>query len=79
MNYEKIEHYRLSLGFTKKEVAENLGITPAGYYKMIREKTLTVKALEKLCILFETEPREFFSENIVEKKNLQEKKSFLKN
>lgn len=73
MNYEVekvIVDTLQSMGKTKKIVYEGIGMTPSGFDKMLKNKTLTVENLQKIANILQVSPTIFFtnaenSDNIV--------------
>jgi len=60
LKYNRIEELRESLRYSKKDIYDCLGITAAGYEKMIKNKTCTVSYLEKIAELFQVPITIFF-------------------
>lgn len=74
MNYNRIEELRENLRFSKKDIYDYLGITAAGYEKMMRNKTCTVSYLEKIAELFQVPLTIFFETDQSNQVNVSERR-----
>lgn len=60
MNYELIEEERRKSGITIEKFAEIIGMTKAGYDKMLRAKSMKVEILQKIADEFHKPISYFF-------------------
>jgi len=63
MNYSKITLLKNKHNKTRNEMAAMVDLTPAGYDKMMRHQTISVKTLEKMASFFKVPISFFFEEN----------------
>ena len=64
MNYNRIKDLAEKMNIPIRKVIEEMGVSVAGYYKMIENKTLTVENLEKISKILDVEPVYFFKEDL---------------
>ncbi len=62
MNYKKIDDLLTAKDLSFKLLAERIGVTRTGLYHTIKNKTLTVSALEKIAEVFEVPVIVFFED-----------------
>lgn len=62
MNYKKIDDLLTAKNLSFKLLAERIGVTRTGLYHTIKNKTLTVSALEKIAEVFEVPVIVFFED-----------------
>lgn len=72
MNYNKIIELAEMKGLTARKIIEGIGISPAGFYKMIENHTMSIKNLEKISEFLEVDPIYFFEGNVKESYNLKD-------
>jgi transcriptional regulator with XRE-family HTH domain len=60
MDYTKIEELVKSKGWTLGGLAEKIGVTRAGFYRTLEQKTMKVETLEKIAQVLDVPVSEFF-------------------
>jgi len=60
MKYTKIEGLAKSKGLTLGGLAEKIGVTRAGFYRTLEQKTMKVETLEKIAQVLDVPVCEFF-------------------
>lgn len=63
MNYNKLKDEIKLKKISIRQLCIKIGISEQGYYKMIGNKTMTVKNLESICELLKVSPCEFFNDS----------------
>ena len=66
MNYSKLKNIIEEKGYTIRQIAESIEITEAGFHKMIRNESMKVGTLERICSVVGINPATLWSENNVE-------------
>jgi len=74
MNYKKIENFTKERKIDFADFFLKIEMTSAGYYRMMKEKTLKVNVLEKIAAYFDVPVSTFFDEPVPAKPTDYQKK-----
>ena len=62
MNYERIKVLSEKKSIALKDIAYKIGVTEAGFHKMLTNKTMKIETLEKISEILEVPVSYFFDE-----------------
>jgi transcriptional regulator with XRE-family HTH domain len=60
MNYDRIKYRCEEIGLSIRKLCQQIGISDAGYYKMIENKSFKVETLEKMAVILQVSVTYFF-------------------
>ena len=77
MQYTKIEELAKSKGLTLGGLAEKIGVTRAGFYRTLEQKTMKVETLEKIAQVLDVPVCDFFADQEDDLESVNVMKKFL--